>query len=263
MTFYWVYSIPNSLFCLLCIVFGMAICVVGLYATRGFARRVFGPNGQNDLVSYFLSATGVFYGITLGLIAIGAWQNFDAVSGKVSQEAAVLATMCQDVRAMPPSETKDKLNAALKEYTRYTIEDAWPIQRQGIVPKGGTERVTAIHEHILGMKLTTEMDKIVATEMLQRLNSLIVIRRQRLEAVTSGLPSILYWIVFVGGAVNLGITWMFVTDRVKAHASLCACIGALIGLLIFMVAAMDNPFRGEYSVGPDAFQLIYDRYFTS
>jgi hypothetical protein len=30
-----------------------------------------------------------------------------------------------------------------------------------------------------------------------------------------------------------------------------------VGVVIFMIAAMDNPFRGEVSVGPDAFELIY------
>lgn len=31
----------------------------------------------------------------------------------------------------------------------------------------------------------------------------------------------------------------------------------LIGLLIFLIAAMDNPYLGE--VGPEAFQLVVDR----
>jgi hypothetical protein len=28
-------------------------------------------------------------------------------------------------------------------------------------------------------------------------------------------------------------------------------------MVIFLVAAMDHPLRGEVSVGPDAFELIY------
>jgi hypothetical protein len=32
-----------------------------------------------------------------------------------------------------------------------------------------------------------------------------------------------------------------------------------LATLIALVAAMDNPFRGEVSIGPDAFQLIYDQ----
>jgi hypothetical protein len=31
-----------------------------------------------------------------------------------------------------------------------------------------------------------------------------------------------------------------------------------IGLLIFLMAAMDNPFRGEFSVSAAPFQQLYD-----
>jgi hypothetical protein len=33
---------------------------------------------------------------------------------------------------------------------------------------------------------------------------------------------------------------------------------SLLGLLVFLTAAMDNPFRGEFSVSPDAFQIVFD-----
>jgi hypothetical protein len=31
-----------------------------------------------------------------------------------------------------------------------------------------------------------------------------------------------------------------------------------LGIVIFMIAALDNPFRGEVSVGPDPIQLVYE-----
>ena len=36
-------------------------------------------------------------------------------------------------------------------------------------------------------------------------------------------------------------------------------VRALLGLLIFLLAAMDQPFRGEISVGPEAFEMVYDQ----
>lgn len=34
---------------------------------------------------------------------------------------------------------------------------------------------------------------------------------------------------------------------------------ALIGKLIFFIAALDTPYGGEFSAGPDAFQLVLER----
>jgi hypothetical protein len=42
----------------------------------------------------------------------------------------------------------------------------------------------------------------------------------------------------------------------KMHRILVSLHAALIGLLVFLMAAMDNPYRGEFSVGPEAFEQI-------
>ena len=42
------------------------------------------------------------------------------------------------------------------------------------------------------------------------------------------------------------------------HFWMTVMFSGLLGLLMFLVAAMDNPFRGEISVGPEAFELVYE-----
>lgn len=60
--------------------------------TRKWVRRVHGEeHSHNDVVSFCLAATCVFYGITLGMLAIGTWQAFSDVDTKVGEEASVLA----------------------------------------------------------------------------------------------------------------------------------------------------------------------------
>jgi hypothetical protein len=36
-------------------------------------------------------------------------------------------------------------------------------------------------------------------------------------------------------------------------------LATLLGLLIFMLGALDNPFRGDISVGSEPFELVYQR----
>lgn len=263
MSFYWVYDIPEWALCALMTITSIAFSAGGVLVTRGQARRLFGQNGMNDIVSYFLSATGVFYGITLGLIAVGAWQTYTSVTDKASNEAAALATICQDVRLLSDSPTKTKLIEALKKFTRHVIDEDWPLQRKGQIPRGGTDSLESVVKLAVSLDTQTEIDRIVVAEIYTRLNILIDLRRLRLESVTSGLPAPLYWVVIIGGLINVSITWCFVMEKTSSHVFLSGVIGALIGLLIFMVAAMDNPFRGEYSVGPGAFQIVFDRYFSN
>lgn len=263
MNFYWVYDIPEWALCVLMTVTSTAFSAGGVLVTRGLARRLFGQNGMNDIVSYFLSATGALYGITLGLIAVGAWQTYTSVTDKVSNEAAALATICQDVRLLSDSPKKAKLLETLKTFTRHVIDEDWPLQRKGQIPKGGTESLESFVTQAMSLDTQTEIDRVVVSGIYTRLNILIDLRRLRLEAVTSSLPAPLYWVVLIGGLINVSITWCFVMEKAKSHAFLSGVIGALIGLLIFMVTAMDNPYRGEYSVGPRAFEIVFDRYFSN
>jgi hypothetical protein len=34
--------------------------------------------------------------------------------------------------------------------------------------------------------------------------------------------------------------------------------GLLLGSLIFLIASLDNPYRGDFSVSPQAFQVLLD-----
>lgn len=50
----------------------------------------------------------------------------------------------------------------------------------------------------------------------------------------------------------------------RADEGVCAlhrqgCLASLTGLHVFLIAAMDYPFRGEFSVSEEAFEIIYER----
>jgi hypothetical protein len=257
MDFFWVYDIPTWKFALLCISFFVLIAVFGLLALRRviFSRII--PQAHNDVVSYFMAGMNAIYGITLGLIAVGAWENFKSVDDTVSREAAALGSLYQDTKLIGPP-LRDSLHAQLREYCRYTIEDAWPVQQKGTIPKGGTERLTRFQNTLVTFQPTTEAEKVVLMECFKQLNHVIEHRRMRLQAVNEGLPIAVWYVILFGGILNIIITWFFMTDRFRVHLLMTAMFAALLGSLVFLVAAMDHPFRGEVSVTAEAFEVIYE-----
>jgi hypothetical protein len=48
--------------------------------------------------------------------------------------------------------------------------------------------------------------------------------------------------------------------RLMTHLLLGGLLSFVMALMIGLIALMDNPFRGELSVSPQAFQLVYDRH---
>ena len=139
MNMYWVYDLPNWLFAALTITVTVAIGLSGLYATRKWVRGVHGDEySHNEIVGFYLSAVCLFYGITLGLLAVGTWQVYSDVDTKVSEEASVLAALYRDVSCFPDP-TRAGLQADLRQYARQVIES--PQQRRGIVPQNAAATV--------------------------------------------------------------------------------------------------------------------------
>ena len=68
--------------------------------------------------------------------------------------------------------------------------------------------------------------------------------------------------VLIGAVINGILTYLFWVENLWLHAALVALLAVFIALLVFLTAAMDNPFRGEFSVSSEAFQTILDKVMT-
>ncbi len=136
MTVYWIYDLQNwALFLLISSMF-LGLSMLGLFISRPIVRWILGPSGHcNDLVSYFFAGIGVFYGLALGLIAVGTWENFTEIDGVVSTEAAAVASLYRDLDGYPQP-LRGRLEELLREYTRLVIQKEWPAHKKGEALRG-------------------------------------------------------------------------------------------------------------------------------
>ncbi len=90
-----------------------------------------------------------------------------------------------------------------------------------------------------------EREKVLQAEVLRSLDTVQEERRLRLQAVPTGLPAALWSVVLIGAVLNIGLTYLFWVENLTVHAILVAILAIFIALLVFLTAAMDNPFRGR------------------
>jgi hypothetical protein len=109
---------------------------------------------------------------------------------------------------------------------------------------------------IANFEPVTKGQEILHAEALRQYNDMILLRRQRLQSIGTGIPGVMWYVVGVGAVINTLLILCF-RMRLDIHLVIGGLLSFFVGVLIFLVAAMDYPFRGEVSVGPDAFQLIY------
>jgi Protein of unknown function (DUF4239) len=256
---YWVYDLSNLTFAALTVAAFVAFGIGGLLATRLYlGRRSSHVAETNDIVALYFGAVVGFYGITLGLISVGVWQTFSDADNKSTIEAAAVEGLYRDISSYPEP-PRAEMQVALKNYTKNVIEVAWPMQRQGLTPKGGTELMTVLQKSLFAFEPKTQGQMAIHQEALHQFNRLSEVRRLRVLSATSGLPAATWWVVILGASASILLTWLLSVENVRRHIFLTGFYSALIGLLIFLIAALDNPYRGQFSVGPDAFELVLNR----
>jgi Protein of unknown function (DUF4239) len=259
MNLYWVYDLPNWLFGTLTVVVFLVIGLGGLFLSRGLVRRVHRvDHSHNDIVGYYLSALTVFYGITLGLLAIGTWTVYADVESRVEREAVVLGGLYRDISAYPEP-IRSILQQDLRTYTRQVIDVGWPMQQRGVVPNNAAVILDRFQKHFISWEPQTESQKILATEVYKSFNDLIESRRARLNSVTSEMPGPLWTLVILGAVICIAVTWFFHTASLEMHIWMTILFSGLLGLMIYLVAALDNPFRGKVSVSPQPLEQVYEQ----
>ena len=256
---YWVYDISSLHFALLTVAVFVGFGAIGLLLTRWLMGRIRRHVIEtNDVVGFYFGAIVGFYGITLGLISVGVWQTFSDADNKSTLEAAAIESLYRDISSYPEP-PRSAMQTQLKDYVHNVIGVAWPMQRKGIMPKGGTELMTALQKSMFPFEPQTQGQMAIHQEALRQYNRLSELRRLRVLSATSGLPGTIWYVLILGAAASIILTWLFSVESVRRHLFLTGLYSGLIALLIFLIAALDNPYRGEFSVGPDAFELVLDR----
>jgi hypothetical protein len=129
------------------------------------------------------------------------------------------------------------------------------------VPAGGSARIDALFQILAGFEPAKKCEEIFHAEALREFNHLVELRRSRLANVTTGLPSVLWWVVAFDALMNIILIWIQDME-IHVHMILGAVLASILGVVIFLIAALDNPFRGKVSVGPDSIALVYESLLT-
>jgi hypothetical protein len=255
----WVYDLPNWLLATLIISALVVYGLGGIELTRRWVPLLHHEDHHyNDVVGVYLGALTVFYGITLGLLMVGAWGNFSDAGAKVDREAASVATLFRDISSYPEP-FRSQLQDDLRIFTRTVIDKAWPEQRKGIIPVGNLASLDQFQRDLVRFEPVTESQKILHAEACHQFDKLVERRRSRIVSSTTGLPRSLWTLVVVGALINIAAAWFFHVRNTKMHRLMTILMSSLLGLMIFLLVAMDHPFRGELSIGPEPFEMIYEQ----
>jgi len=220
-------------------------------------RRLHGEEPSNEAIIFSAANFGLFYAVLLGLLTIATFQGTKDLLDTIDREASDLSTLYRTADGYP-NPLRAQLKEELRDYTRYVIDKDWPAHRRGLVLMGGEHRLEAIRRTVLSFEPATKTLEELQNEMLRYLDAMAVAREQRLSAVTSAIPGVLWYMVVIGALLTLVFVWMLHMNLVSQFL-LGGLTAFFLGIMVFLIYSMDRPLRGAVSASPASFETVYDQ----
>ncbi len=258
------------------IVYGVLIIgVVCLAAVGGLIlvqRLVPASSRQphNDVAGFIYAALGVIYAVLLALVVIAVWEEYQAASETAEQEANAVAEIFWLAYRLPEPEGP-RLQELARSYAREVAENEWPLMEQGQPPlmeqgqgtPTGWVLIDDIRANLQEVEPQTRADEQLYAEGLDQVQRLADARRMRLVAAEEGIPAVLWAVLVFGGVAAVSFTYLFGMENTWAHRLMVLTLAAVIGLVLFTIGVLENPFSGGARIGTGAFELILHRFETS
>jgi len=234
------------------------IALGGLYLARRYLLpRLKFHDGYNDAVGGTVQAIGVFYGVTVGLIAVSVWNSYAAGSDMASHEASAIAALYRDV-SMFPEPDRSQMREEVHQYTETIVKVVWPAQQKGQVTKEGARVMDQLQQTLARFEPTNVAQQIRYAEALKAFNLLAERRRMRMDAVGGALSQTMWGVIWVGAVISIGVAYLFKLEDARVHTILVALMSGFLALVVLMIVVNDRPFFGAFGVGPESYQQILD-----
>jgi hypothetical protein len=261
---------------LLTIIYGVlvigGICLLSLGGLEVVERLVPAQTRQqhNDVAGFIYAALGVIYAVLIALVVIAVWEEFQAASETVEQEANALAEIAWLAHRVPEPEGP-YIQALARSYAQEVVDNEWPLMEQGQAPlmvqveetPVGWSLIDDIRASLQDVDPHTKAEEQLYAEGLDQVQRLADARRMRLVAAEEGLPAVLWAVLIFGGVAAVSFTYLFGLENTWAHRLMVLTLAGVIGLVLFTIGAMEHPFSGGARISTEAFDLVLERLETS
>jgi hypothetical protein len=247
-------------------------CLVALVGLELVQRLVPASSRQphNDVAGFIYAALGVIYAVLLALVVIAVWEQYQAASETVEQEANATAEIAWLAHRLPePRGTH--IQELARSYAEEVVNKEYPLMEQGKAPlmtqvrgtPAGWTIIDDIRDSLQDYEPRTKSGEQLYATGLDQIEELNDARRLRLVAAEEGIPGVLWAVLIFGGVAAIGFTYLFGMENTWAHRLMVVTLAAVIGLVLFTIGALEHPFSGGARIGTGAFDLILERFETS
>ncbi len=250
----------NELFMITLVLIGFAgfFTAVILLARHMLKEHV--QKGHNEVLAAIFLAAGTIYAVLLAFVVIAVWESFDAANANAAEEASTLTTMYRQTAGMPPDEQR-AMRRLLREYTEAVVTQEWQIQAKTGGASPTARRLISELYRAFGQLPRARAAAPISVEFLRTFSTVAADRNRRTLEAEERLPRIVWFVLLLGAAIVIGMTFFLYMEVFSLHYVLSAAMAIMIGMLLTTTYLLDRPFTGPLAVDASSFEhslSVYD-----
>jgi hypothetical protein len=234
------------------------LSLIGLYIFHRLVD-VHMRHKDTETVGLTYAIVAVVYAVLIAFIVVDVFETFAKADEIATAEANKLSNLMLDSAGLPP-QTAEAVRADLDKYIDVVVKSEWPSQQAGklqdAVFEPGWSVLAHLSTRLAVFEPATMGQNVNKGEMLHAMNDLIKARRSRILAAGEHLPDVVWQILLLAGAGAVCYTYLFGAHSFRIHLAITGLISTTIALVFVLIIALDYPFRGDVSVGDDAFVSV-------
>lgn len=208
---------------------------------------------HNDLIGWQVSILGTTYAVILGFMLYTVWTSLDEAEHNVDLEANAVTDIYRLADGLPEPQLT-QLQSQARSYVDAVIRHEWPEMARGEAPSRTAGINREMWKTVLAAKAGSPTEVNAQQTVMAQLDSLAEYRLKRSLQSAASLPSVLWWVLLVGGALTIIAACTFGTESVGLQALQVLSFSLLISLSLVAIADIHRPFHGLIHVSDQAFR---------
>lgn len=251
-------SIPLGLL-LLCV--AMALAVGGLILVQRLVPIAL-RREHNDVAGFIYAVLGVTYAVLLALMVVAVWEEWERAGDTADEEASALAEIFWIADRLPESDGR-QIQEVARSYGRVVVDEEWALMEHEKSSPRAWDLLDELRASLQDFDPSTSGQQVLYEQSLDRMHDLANARRDRLLEAENGLPAILWVVLIIGGVIVVGFTYLFGLQSTAIHLLMVGSLALVIALVLFTVAALNFPFKGDITIDPEAMEHVRSRFQSS
>lgn len=239
-----------AIFSIITLPFVALVAAASILMHRVFPRML-EDEGSFEIMDAFIAVASVA-GIVLAFTLVEVDTNLDTIEANIGIEAEGINAL--DRAFIGYGEPLAQMRPPLRDYAKSIVVTEWPLLSHGQGSEEAEQLLDRISAAIHAQDPGNGKQQEIFAEALRLVDQVDLMREERIDAASSGLPGVFWKSVLALFAMLVLIASQTAPTRKQVVAMTTIC--ATLGLLLSLTVVIDAPFGGETVLSPHEIERI-------